>query len=152
MINKNYLFASHYPLLTEMLLKTDGDIIEFGTGLWSTVLLHIFASPERKVYSVENDDFWLDKVLYLKNDYHLFFHNSNELPDKQCSLALVDASPQDLRMEHLRWAALHCEYVLLHDAGHPPNIEEGDKLFKYKKFYKEFEPWTVLFSNKQLNN
>src|ERR1035437_9814085 len=71
MINKNYLFASHYPLLTEMLLKTDGDIIEFGTGLWSTVLLHIFASPERKVYSVENDDFWLDKVLYLKNDYHL---------------------------------------------------------------------------------
>ena len=55
--------ASHIPLLVRVFDKSEGDILEVGTGYYSTLLLHWLANTSRRyLYSYESDKYWYDRA------------------------------------------------------------------------------------------
>ena len=56
-------YNTHLPVLEQYILKTTGDIIELGTGQYSTgFILSLIANTNRKVFSLENYEQWYNLV------------------------------------------------------------------------------------------
>jgi hypothetical protein len=153
-------YSTHQPVLVSALLQTTGSVIEFGTGNYSTPLLHQLCH-NRPLLSIDAEPTWLNQFLYLQTGKHEFFlvrdhlwEQANEkirqfielngLPD----VVLIDNGDLDYRVYDIKLMANLAKFIVVHDSnvkayGYEPEFA------KFKYFY-EYTPeviHTVVVSN-----
>ena len=137
-------YGTHLPCLMKAVEKTRGDILELGTGIFSTPYLRYVALlQERQLVSYENYKSWYDFLLkyYPANDYHdIFFideYSKAEI-DRPWDVVLIDQTPDSSRSEEVVRLKDLARYIILHDSN-PSN----DKVTHYSKIYPLFKYKTV---------
>jgi predicted O-methyltransferase YrrM len=155
------LSASHLPMLMWACSVTDGPIIEFGVGMFSTPILHEI-SRNRELISIEsnphNGDLWYKLFAHLGSSWHRMVYltdwrnlDEDAVRDKEYSVAFIDPQPSVVRPPLIRLVADCATYVVVHDTE--PEFEGhylwGGVLdsFKYRLDYKQFPAWTTILSN-----
>lgn len=148
--------ATHVPILTRAFDLSHGDVLEVGTGYFSTTLLHwLGAISGRKVVSYETDPKWFERAKRYQCHYHdiVFVKNWSDVPleKRLWGLAFVDHDPHKERATTIRRLKDVADYIVAHDTE--PRSEKGYDypliypLFKYRFDYKKTEPWTSVLSN-----
>lgn len=154
-------YATHQKYLEYYIKKTEGDIIEFGTGHGSTgFILDLIKGTNRKLLSLENDRKWYHKMVELyppdeKHEYILVKDWKEELLklDKNgYSVVFIDQSPWEARYWTMDYFLDTAEYIIIHDIDYFPkhdifgkivsafNFDFSDK-FKMWKVYYPPQPW-----------
>lgn len=155
-------YGTHMTPLITALMNTEGDVLELGTGDYSTPLIHAICKMQnRYVLSVEADRTWLEKFLDLKRPWHDFIYlaaTKSDLSlwdtvgnDRRWGVIFVDHSP-GLRRQHEIERLMHkAQVFVVHDTE-----EEADQYyqfskifprFKYQYQYKRYKTKTTLLSN-----
>ena len=147
--------SSHYPVLIRAFEHSNGDVLELGTGLYSTPLLHwLVADAGRKLVSYENDPFY-----YRLNHFaHAPFHELHKITDwdrakieREWGLVFIDHNPPERRAIDAIRVAQFAKLVVIHDNepryAHVYHFEQLDTHYKYRYDYKKFRPFTSVYSN-----
>jgi hypothetical protein len=133
-------YATHLPCLIKAVEKTNGDILELGTGVFSTPYLRYVAMlTGRKLVSYENFKPWYDFMLkYWKpNDNHeinFIDEYKNASIDKFWDIVLIDQTPDSSRTEEAIRLKDKANFIILHDSN-PSNY----KVTHYDKIYDQFK-------------
>lgn len=155
--------SSYIPLLLEYVRKTDGPIIELGSGLFSTPLLHwLCIEGGRKLITYESHAGYYEFAKKFKSPNHevIFVKDWEDLiyPD-HASVALIDHSPNSVEKYRQRGHDIlklkdKVDYFILHDTE--PEEYEHYKYnlvwphFRYRRDWKLELPYTSVISNKKL--
>ena len=155
-------YSTHLPVLQQYIMKTTGDIIELGTGDYSTgFILSLIENTNRKLISLENDEQWYNRVksMYPETDNHVYhFYNDylTELDDildryQSLSIAFIDSSPmgpaRTHAMKYYKRNPSFAEYVIIHDVDY---YAKNDYFGSVVKEYDDREP-DFDFSDVSLN-
>ncbi len=148
--------ATHVPLLVRAFDVSQGDVLEVGTGYFSTTVLDwLCAITGRKLVSYETDPRWYGRATKLQSEYHdvIFVENWDDIPmaEKHWGLAFIDHAPHARRSVDMARLKDSADFIVAHDTeprseklyGYP-NVYD---LFKYRYDDKRVEPWTSVFSN-----
>lgn len=161
-MNRLAKHSTHVITLTRAFDLSEGDVVEIGTGHFSTTLLHwLGATTGRKITSYETDPRWYERAKRYQNEYHdiIFVNNWDEIPleSKHWGLAFIDHAPHARRSIETKRLKDNADYIVIHDTeprseklyGYP----EIYNLFKFRHDAKKVEPWTTVLSNfKDLSN
>lgn len=148
-------FATHQPVLIELLKKTSGHILELGCGDGSTKLIrsHIDGfNGKRKLVSVESNQEWFNKYKHLETaHHHLYFvdagnEDSHETGEKwvdflqqkkidelDFEICFIDQSPWNARTSALRYMLPRCKIVVVHDVDYFPVNNLWGKVINTKR-------------------
>jgi hypothetical protein len=147
--------ATHIPLLVRVFDLSEGDVLEIGTGYFSTLILRWLAHMyKRHVYSYENNPNWYQKVIKGNTQYHtqILVDSWDKLPvDKHWGLVFIDHSPPARRIVEIERFAKRADYIVIHDTE--PEHDSGYHfskiwpLFKYVYHWKKLFQWTSVVSN-----
>ncbi len=148
--------ATHIPLLSRAFDLSSGDILEVGTGFFSTTFLDWVCSfSGRKLVSYETSPKWYERAKRMQSDYHdiFFVEKWADIPldQKHWGLAFVDHDPHKERAVTIERLKDKADYIIVHDTE--PRSEKGYdypriySLFKYRFDHKKVEPWTSVLSN-----
>lgn len=164
--NKKYTHTSlemetstHFPMLIKTVQMTEGPVIELGTGMFSTPLLHwLMFGSGRKLISCESYPHYLDFAKKFENkDHEVRFVKdwaTEKFDDGHYSVVFIDHSIA--KRAHTRGddAARFkdiADFVVLHDAGPNSHAKYGyDKiypLFKYRHDWTGNKVNTTVLSN-----
>lgn len=145
--------STHFPLLIKLALKTDGGILECGTGLFSTPLLHWLASERQRLlisYDDHSDFYELNRKF--QNRYHRI-RLTKDWKDVQSigghwSVALIDQSTKNRAPTAIALKD-KVDFVILHDSNSPHHYryETVWPHFKYRYDYTKQDPNTSVVSN-----
>lgn len=127
------LAATHIPVLVPMLYGTQGSILEFGAGLFSTPLIYwTCKANNRKFLSFENDKAWADKLKGLTT----YIENWDDVPinEEFWSMVFIDHRPAMRRHVDAVRVKDNAQFVILHDSE--PEI---DKYYAYRRVYPHFK-------------
>ena len=148
-------FSSHLPALIHTLAKTTGDVLELGTGLFSTPFLHYLCVPKKRLLvSVYNNQKYYESVLCFEHEYHKIIYTEDwAIPDlvRQWSVVFIDhGPPEQRRVDLLRFADL-ATYIVVHDTNGRQDthyhFSTAWQDFKYVYTYNKFFPATTIVSN-----
>jgi hypothetical protein len=148
--------ATHIPLLTRVFDLSHGDVLEVGTGYFSTLLLHWLATIyQRHVYSYESKEKWYLRAQAYEGTYHHIMlcedWPSADFDQRRWGLAFVDHSPGWRRPVEVARLANLADYIVIHDTE--PEREGKYKFasiwgeFKYRYDYTKIKPITSVVSN-----
>lgn len=147
--------SSHLPLLLRAFDLTEGDILEIGTGYFSTLVLNWLSMVRKKhVYSYENVEKWYERAKKMEHEYHhvVFCKSWDDLPvDKYWGVVFIDHGPCDRRKVEIERFKDNCEYLVIHDTE--PEQERHYQyssiwhLFKYRFDDTKGKPHTTVVSN-----
>ena len=146
--------GSYLPVLTTLVQRTTGPILELGCGYCSTPYLHWACYPEkRKLVTYENNPDYFKFASSWEDDFHEI-HCLEDLDkaDLSCpwTIAFVDHSPGERRATETA-RLLHAEYVVAHDTegrnDRRYHFSKVAHLFKYRWDYREAYPHSTIFSN-----
>lgn len=121
-INFNYktVYSSHLPVLIKAVEKTDGDVLELGTGLFSTPVLHWLCNTnKRHLVSYDNDEEYFNIIKNYANDNHQIhlISNWNEIDiEVPWDVVFID-HPEDRRIKDALRVANFAKYIVIHDTG-----------------------------------
>lgn len=155
------ILATHIPLLVRVFNLSEGDVLEIGTGWFSTLVLHWMAHLyKRQVYSYESSDYWFDRAKKNESEFHhiVKVKNWDELPsDKHWGMVFIDHSPEARRHVEIERFKDLADYIVVHDTQPEDEAKyqysQSWKYFKYKKDWTKAIPWTSVVSNtKELDN
>src|SRR3990172_2621548 len=151
-------YATHLPCLMEAMKRTDGDVLELGPGVFSTPFLHWTCHLQRRnLLTIESHKKWswfcrqyydtpLHKHLWVEN-----WDTAKWAISKPWDVVLVDHSPSERRVKEIELVANLAKYVVIHDADMNKDKEYHYTtiypLFKYKYYFGEADPATVVLSN-----
>lgn len=141
--------STHFPMLIKAVQATTGPILEMGSGLFSTPLLHWLCFPaKRRLITCESYAHYLEFAKKFETDWHeVTFVKPEEQAffKEHFSVVFIDHSPKKPRTrgdDALRFKD-SADYIVLHDAGADPYEKYG-----YAGIYKEFKyvsHWTGCF-------
>jgi hypothetical protein len=138
---QNGSWGSHTPILMTILNNTHGDILELGSGYYSTPLIHQYGSRDRRILTIDSDCKWLQKFRGLENTFHAFTctqtHHTNltftelfykispqridqawtmSVPqDHRFGVAFIDHSPGYRRYKDILLLRKTCDILVVHD-------------------------------------
>jgi hypothetical protein len=148
--------TTHIPLLARVFDISEGDVLEVGTGYFSTTLLHWLATMfHRKVYSYESREGWYAKALQFESEYHHIVlcqdWKTADFDQRRWGMAFIDHSPGWRRPKEVARLANLADYIVIHDT----EPDENDRyafsktwgLFKYRYDYTKLRPNTSVVSN-----
>ncbi len=131
------MVASHVPVLVRMFTISKGDVLELGTGYFSTLILKWLSELSgRNIYSYESRGHWYDKARQKQTEHHKIFYTPNydDAPiERKWGLAFVDHAPNSRRIVEIERLAKWAEYIVIHDTN-----EELDKEYHYSKIWHLF--------------
>lgn len=140
-------YGSFLPVLMKTLSLTDGSIVECGTGIYSTPLLHWFGVlSKRHVSSFDNAREFADLASQYASDSHdVYFVDSysDVTSPKECDVVLIDNFPMEEREGLIKHFADIAKYIVVHDS----NPQMFMNLTKYRFDYDKDAPATSVFSN-----
>ena len=145
--------STHMPLIIKYVQATDGDVLEMGSGLFSTPLLHwLCFGQDRKIITYEDNLEYYRYAKQFQSKKHVvrFVEDWNKLDieNKKWSVVLIDheqfrRTPDAIRVKD------NAEYVIIHDTDRPWTYDY-DKVWGHFKYIKHFDyckPWTSVASN-----
>lgn len=144
------LSGTHLPVLSILINRTDGAVLELGAGFNSTPLLYWTCKAQRRLFrSYENDKAWCEKMGLFTS----YIDDWDKVPLDEVfwSIALIDHRPALRRKEDAKRLKDNADFVVMHDSE--PEI---DKFYKYTWIYKYFKyrydftsikPNTTILSN-----
>ena len=144
--------STHMPLLIKCVLHTDGPILELGTGLYSTPLLHWLASEkQRPLISHDDNEMYYQWARQFQNGYHRIrlVTDWNKLNIKgHWSVALIDQSSRS-RSDTVIALKDKVDFIVIHDSdsNHPYKYDRIWPHFKYRFNYTKQQPNTTVVSN-----
>jgi hypothetical protein len=147
--------GSHMPLLIRVLYASDGPVLELGTGLNSTPLIHwICNEMGRKVDSYESHDGFYLAARNYRNDWHgvhLIKDWDTLAIDQHWGVVFIDHAPGPRRNVEMGRLCNNADYVVVHDTEpksdwHYHYSNHFDK-YKYRYDYTLAYPQTSVFSN-----
>ena len=148
-------YATHLPLLLSAVARTTGPILELGTGLSSTFILHeICKVMDRRLVSLESDKDWYKKFTQLKSNTHELYlidkYEDCQLIDEEWDVVLIDHAPAGRRKEDLK-RVKNAQYIILHDTEPRSEIhyhlDEPMNKFKYRFDFNKYDLWATIVSN-----
>lgn len=162
MVPKDLGVGSHVPFLAAAVARTKGLVAEFGTGWWSTPLLHWMCAGRRPLISYETDREWLEVMRQFDHPDHILVHVSKwddvPIPDG-IAVAFVDCSEDSTHQRHHRPALVKrlkgkAHFIVCHDTEADIRPAAGDygwsqldSLFKYEFTFQGIRPWTTVYSD-----
>lgn len=158
--------GSHVPVLLACLQKTDGPILEFGVGCWSTPLVGLFAAAGRYARSVETNVSW--HTLALKTHYgidycrkihsgkheliHVNSYDDVVIEDHFWDIVFLDHLPPERRGVDALRLRDKCCLMIAHDSQHPDyEIKSVFRTFKYRLTDYRRRPATTVASDDPLD-
>lgn len=134
-------YGTHRPVLVEAIKNTTGNIIEFGCGNSSTVLIkELIKDSNRNLISLESNLEWFNKFKHLEdNNHHLFYVNAGfednddtghkwidfikntpSINNMDFEVCFIDQSPWTARTHALEHYKNKCKYIIVHDVDYFP--------------------------------
>jgi len=152
-------YSTHLPVLMEAMKRTTGDVLELGPGVFSTTVLHwLCKEQDRYLLTVESDKkwSWFCRQYYdTPRHQHLWVEGNWDQAkwaiSKPWDVVLIDHSPSGRRVTEIALLKDLAKYIIIHDADENKDKEYRYSsiypLFKYKYYFGEVEPATVVLSN-----
>ena len=147
--------ATHVPLLVQVFEMSEGDVLEMGTGYFSTLILRwLCEMHDRTLYSFEGNKRWYDRAMKKPKSFQklTYVENWDDADiERDWGMAFIDHGPNSRRHIDVARIAGYAEYIVIHDTE-----PESDKNYKYSKIwdlfksrydYKKCLPWTSVVSN-----
>lgn len=149
--------STHFPMLIRAIQETKGTVLELGSGIFSTPLLHWMCFGEkRKLITIENYRHYLEFAEKFSTDWHTVEYISpfeQKVIPGEFGVVFVDHSPKKPRTRGDD-ALLYkdkAQIIVLHDAGLDPYEKYGYlpiyKEFKYISHWEGCLPHTTVLSN-----
>lgn len=149
--------STHFPVLIRLVQATEGPILELGSGMFSTPLLHwLCFEKERKLFTWERHLHYLEFAKKFQTNWHAVDH----VPHAQdvvlythLSILFIDHSPKKPRTrgDDALFFKDKADFIVLHDAGVDGKTKYGyDQLyphFKYRYDWTGCMPHTTVLSN-----
>lgn len=137
-MNVSLKYGTHLPCLIQAFSKTTGDVLELGTGVFSTPYLHYACTlAKRNLVSYENFTEWYEFMKKYENEYHkvnFVEKYADAQTDRQpWDIVLIDQTPDSSRAEEASRLSGIAKYIIVHDSN-PSNY----KVTNYDKLYPEF--------------
>lgn len=139
-------WASHLEALAWAFTQTEGPVVEYGGGWYSTPMLHgLCEGAGRSLYTVESDELWADGLaLRWADDNHLFTSSftDEDLPEYP-GLVFIDDAAWD-RAPHIE-RSHDATLVVVHDSelvtiDNYPGMKAALDKYKYQKRWAKFSP------------
>ena len=115
---QHIIYSSHLPLLIRMVTQTFGDILECGTGIFSTPVLHWLCAPnKRTLVSYESNKEYYDVATQYIRDFHTvnYVEDWDKIDiEKPWDVAFIDHESERRRIEAQR-VADYAKFVIIHD-------------------------------------
>ena len=151
-INIEMGWSTHMPVLIKMANLTKGPIMEIGSGIYSTPLLHwLCVETKRHLVTFESDkDFIKLAKEYESEDHRVqFVEDYLTIPNTdRYSFIFIDHSghSRGKTVVHFKDSA---DYIVIHDSNVVGKnmYQIAFPEFKYRKDYNLFIPWTTVVSN-----
>lgn len=140
MQRSDYVYGTHLPVLLEYILKTEGPILEIGSGMFSTPFLDMFAD-HRSIVTVEEAERWTPLPQDQKHRWVKTLDEAKAIHDTYDVILFDGPVPRMLQS-----IVGHGKFVVVHDAN-DPQYEYAWHLFKYSKLYDRLWPTTMVLSN-----
>jgi hypothetical protein len=145
----SFRYGSHLPMLIQCVAMTEGGVVEFGSGVNSTIFLHwACQSKNRQLLTLENDREYYKQVSKLDGGYHKvqFVEKwTDDIGKGVWSVVLIDHHPSERRVIDAR-RFTDSEYVILHDSNQY-DYSSLIPLFKYNFEYTNTNVHTLVVSN-----
>lgn len=146
---------SHRPIIYLSLTKTKGQVVEFGSGFGSTILLRKFCKENKRLFiSYETNKDWANKT---KSIFIQAYFNPSDVTSllsvyRETSLLFIDCAPGEIRKELLQEFKNNSDVLVSHDTECGAEYVYGMKdilsTFKYRLDFKpEGMPQTTAVSN-----
>lgn len=152
-------YTTHIPTLIKVVQASEGPILEIGSGLFSTPLLHWLCHEKgRKLITYENnqDYFKFAKRFQSRNHRIRFIKDWEEIDtEAHWGVALIDHEPAAQRRVDILRLKDSADYIIIHDTERESHygFDKVWPLFKYRYDWKGCKPWTTVVSNfKDLSN
>lgn len=134
--------GTHIPILSALVLKTEGPIVELGAGHYSTPLLHFLCkNNKRTVVSVDTSRVWNEFFeTRFKSDNHKYYCTNNKLisvdflrksewKDTVWAVAFIDCGPDADRRRCVEALRNKAKYIIVHDAEPEAKVYGWDGVF-----------------------
>ena len=154
-LNKHLHWGSHMPVLIRLMEMTEGDVLEMGTGLYSTPFLHYACMLQgRHLVSYENNP----EYFATYKDYNCPWHQVlfvNDWKDagirRRWGLAFIDSAPEEGRKDLALKMANFARVIVLHDSDaktdNCTHYSEIIPIFRKSFNYTGQSPNTLVLSN-----
>ena len=147
--------STHFPMLMKAIQLTNGPVLEIGSGLFSTPLLHWMCfKDKRSLTTIESYEHYLEFAKEFETDWHkVQFLPPTEAPTpEKYSVVFVDHSPKKPRTRGSDALLFKdSDYIVLHDGGVDANPKYGYQeiysQFKYVYHWNDIVPNTTVLSN-----
>ena len=147
------------PMLIKAVQASEGPILEIGSGLFSTPLLHWLCHEKgRRLITYENNEdyFKFAKGFQSKNHRIRLVKDWEEIENKKrWGVILIDHEPAEQRRADILKFKDSADYIVIHDTERESRYGLKDVWphFKYRRDWKACKPWTTVVSNfKDLSN
>jgi hypothetical protein len=157
-IDSNMGWSTHVPVLIKIFGISDGPIMEIGSGVYSTPILHWLCSDtNRTLVTYENNQ----EFIKFAKEFESSFHAVNYVDDflsipntGRYGMIFIDHAgrTRGYTTIHFKDSA---DYIIIHDSNviRKNRYQLAFPEFKYRKDFTKYEPWTTVLSNiKELDN
>ena len=148
--------ASHISILTRTFDASKGDVLEIGTGYFSTLLLDWLGSiSNRVIFSYESNINWYQRAKKFESQNHKIIlckdWDSADFDKKHWGLVFIDHDPPARRKVEVLRLAKKADFIVIHDTNPIYDQSYGYSVlwpkFKYVRHFKKYSPWTTVVSN-----
>ena len=147
--------ATHIPMLVKTFELSKGDVLELGTGYFSTTLLRwLCQMAGRTLHFLESSNFWYQRAILKPVPFHKVIKvDSFDEADieRHWGMAFVDHFPDERRWVEIKRLANWAQYLVIHDSNlswvKKYGYEKIWNLFKYRHDYSKLNPNTTVVSN-----
>jgi hypothetical protein len=142
--------STHILPLIKCVQATDGPVLELGSGIHSTPLLHWLCFEKKRFLLTyeDNEKFYHLARKFQSRNHRIRMTAWNLDLSGHWSVALVDQASR-FRWRTAVYLSDKVDYVILHDSESPAHYKY-EKVFPHYKFrfdYKEVGPYTTILSN-----
>jgi len=152
-VNVGKAHTTHMPMLIKTVQMSEGPILELGSGIFSTPLLHWLCSEHsRRLDTYESHPDYYAFAKRFQSRYHSI-HLTKDWQDidmrKHWGVVLIDHAPEERRGIDAIRLKNNADYIVLHDS-------ELEKKYGYDKIWEHFKyihrwdggtPKTTVVSN-----
>lgn len=147
-------YTTHYTMLMKTVSACSGNVLEYGSGIYSTPLLHWLCKDlGKKLVTLESNQEFFKIAYQFRSRLHSikFVEDWDSIPIREhWGVVLIDHDEPYQRRgkDALRYKS-HADYIVLHDTE-TEKIYGYDDIwhnFKYRYDWKACRPWTSVISN-----
>jgi len=154
MVNDPTRYGSHLPLLLRLLSITDSDVLELGTGFFSTPIINAACElNKRRADSYDSNEKYYNIAKWYEGECHKvhFVEDWDNIPiEKKWDVAMIDHLDPRRGGDALR-IANYATFIVLHDTCpknmHKFGYDTAIPKFKYHYRLSHKRPNTSVVSN-----